>query len=95
MVLERSHDRSWNLQDAKAKLSELVDLAQLGRAQVILRRGKPAAAVVSIGDYEAMHPRKPLLSFLLHSPLMHSELELAHAEQHYEPRADLFEEEKR
>jgi prevent-host-death family protein len=83
----------WNLQDAKAKLSELVDLAQSGRAQIILRRGKPAAAVVSVQEYEALHPSKPLLSFLLHSPLLHSELDLTNADAQYEPPANIFDEE--
>lgn len=67
-------------------------MAQAGRAQVILRRGKPAAAVVSVAQYEAMRPPKPLLSFLLHSPLMRSELDLTHAEEHYDPPVDLFDE---
>ena len=86
-------EATWNLQDAKAKLSEVVDRAEAGSVQFILRRGKPAAAVISIGEYEASHPRKPLLSFLLHSPLMHSELDLAHANQAYEPRTDIFDDE--
>lgn len=69
---------SWNLQDAKAKLSELVDRAATGHAQVILRRGQPAAAVVSIADYERLGPRETLISFLLHSPLVGSELDIPH-----------------
>jgi prevent-host-death family protein len=83
------------LQDAKARLSEVVDLAQAGQPQVILRRGRPAAAVISYEEYEAIHPRKSLILFLLHSPLMHSELDLSHAEQRYEPRADVFEDTRR
>lgn len=86
-------ERTWNLQDAKARLSELVDLAESGSAQLILRRGKPAAAVVSIGEYEALRPRKPLLSFLLHSPLMHAELDFTHADAPFEPPSDIFEDE--
>jgi prevent-host-death family protein len=80
---------TWNLQDAAAKLSEVVDLAQAGKPQVILRRGTPAAAVVSMSDYQSMHPSKSLISFLLRSPLMHSELDLSHAEKAHEMRADL------
>ncbi len=82
---------TWNLQDAKARLSEVVDLAQSGKPQVILRRGVPAAAVVSVDAYEAMRPRTSLISFLLHSPLMGSDLDLSHAQEPYEPRTDLFE----
>jgi prevent-host-death family protein len=63
-------DREWNLQDAKARLSELVDRARSGEAQVILRRGEPAAVVIS---YEAYKPvnrsAQSVLSFFQDSPL--------------------------
>ena len=82
---------AWNLQDAKAKFSEVVDLAQAGKPQVILRRGKPAAAVVSIDQYRTLQPAKSLVSFLLHSPLRGSELDLSHAGEPYDSSADFFE----
>ena len=43
---KNSEYRSWNLQDAKARLSEVVDRALLGEPQVILRRGEPAVIVL-------------------------------------------------
>lgn len=43
---------NWNLQDAKNKFSALVDAAQHGRPQTVLRRGKPVAVVLSYEDYE-------------------------------------------
>jgi prevent-host-death family protein len=44
-----------NLAEAKAHLSELVDLAIAGEPQIIMRRGKPVAQIV------ALEPkRKPL-----------------------------------
>jgi prevent-host-death family protein len=36
-----------NLADAKARLSELVDLAEIGETVVILRRGKPVARLTA------------------------------------------------
>lgn len=84
---------TWNLQDAKARLSEVVDLAQAGKPQIILRRGRPAAAVISVDQYESFHPKKSLISFLLHSPLAGSGLDLSHAVASYEPRTDLFDDE--
>jgi prevent-host-death family protein len=84
--------KTWNLQDAKAKLSEVVDLAQAGKPQVILRRGKPAAAVISIDQFEASQPKTSLISFLLHSPLRGSKLDLSHADEHYESPARIFDE---
>lgn len=86
-------NNTWNLQDAKAKLSEVVGLAQSGKPQIILRRGVPAVAVVSVDLYQATQPRKSLISFLLHSPLKGSDLDLSHAAEPYEPRTDLFDDE--
>ncbi len=69
--------KTWNLQDAKARLSELVDRARLGEAQVILRRGEPAAVVISYDDYHPAQPEKQtLLSLLQSSPLGDLELEV-------------------
>jgi len=39
--------RRWQLQDAKNRLSELVDEATKGEAQVITRRGHDAVVVMS------------------------------------------------
>lgn len=60
----------WNLQDAKARLSELVDRCIAGEPQIILRRGQPAAVLVSHSEYERHSaPRESLISFLQRSPL--------------------------
>jgi len=62
--------RSWNLQDAKARLSELVDRCLVGEPQVILRRGRPAVVVLPFSEYERQAgPRESLLSFFQRSPL--------------------------
>lgn len=82
----------WNLQNAKAKLSELVDRAGAGQPQIILRRGTPAAAVISLEDYKRLRPRTPLISFFLNSPHAGSGLQIPHLDDEYEPRTDLFEE---
>jgi prevent-host-death family protein len=37
-----------NLAEAKAHLSELVDLAIAGEPQIIMRRGKPVAQIVAL-----------------------------------------------
>ena len=42
----------WSLQDAKNKFSAVVDAAQKGKAQVVTRRGVPAAVVLSIEEFE-------------------------------------------
>jgi len=79
--------KRWNLQDAKARLSELVDRALLGEAQVILRRGQPAAVVIAFEAYErSEHPSQSMLSFLQHAPLGDLEFEMERAN---EPMRDL------
>src|SRR5580693_13972 len=55
--------REWSLQDAKNKLSEVVDAAVQGRPQLVTRRGVKTVVVMSYEDYtrvativEAPHP---------------------------------------
>ncbi len=60
--------RSWQVQEAKSRLSELIDLAQKEGPQTITRHGKPSAVVVSVEEYAQMRPAKPdLVDFLLNS----------------------------
>ena len=49
--------KPWQLQDAKNRLSELVDAARQG-PQVITRRGKDAAVVLSIEQYRKLVEKK-------------------------------------
>lgn len=44
--------RSWQIQEAKNKLSELIDQANDNAPQLITRRGKPVAYVVSADTWE-------------------------------------------
>lgn len=46
--------RSFQLRDAKATLSSLVDQALQGEPSVITRRGKPAAVVVGFEDWQRL-----------------------------------------
>lgn len=60
----------WQLQDAKAHLSELVRRAAQG-PQLISVRGRPAAVLLSPEEYERLRagPRPDLVTFLRESPL--------------------------
>lgn len=61
----------WQLQDAKAHLSELVKNASSGKPQEITLRGKPAVVVLSIQQYEKLkQPKQKLVNFLRQSPLV-------------------------
>jgi antitoxin Phd len=61
---------SWPLQDAKARLSELIKRAQTAGPQEVSVRGEPAVVVIAKTDYDRLVSPKPdLVSFLRQSPL--------------------------
>ena len=45
---------SWQLQEAKAKFSEVVERALDGQAQVVTRRGENAVVVISHREYQRL-----------------------------------------
>ena len=76
---------SWQLQDAKARLSEVVKLAQSDGPQAITVHGKPAAVVVSPEEYERLAGRKVRFAeFIRRSPLAGVELDVSR--EHSPPR---------
>jgi len=82
--------RTWNLQDAKARLSELVDRCLLGEPQVIARRGEPAVVVLPFSEYEnRVGPRESLLSFFQRSPLRGANLKIERAKETIEALRDV------
>ena len=44
----------WQLQEAKNRLSALVDAAISGEPQQVTRRGRPAVVVIAAEDYERL-----------------------------------------
>ena len=67
----------WPLQEAKNRLSKLVDEAKKHGPQVIRRHGVEEAVVLSMDDYvRLMKPKESLVDFLKTSPLAGSELEV-------------------
>lgn len=73
--------KTWQLQTAKNKLSELLDLVQTEGPQVITRHGKETAVVVSFAEFLEMESlRDPLGAFLSASPLCRSGLDLSRSE---------------
>ena len=60
----------WALQDAKARLSELIKRAHAEGPQEITVRGEPAAIVIAKKDFDRLTGPKPgLVEFLRKSPL--------------------------
>jgi len=63
-------NKTWQLQDAKNRFSELIDKALREGPQRVTRRGHPVAVVMSSEEYENLAGRKTesLLEFFQASP---------------------------
>lgn len=60
---------TWQLQEAKSRFSELVELTLSEGPQLVTRRGQDAVVVMSISDYRRLRGDIPaLLTTLLHAP---------------------------
>jgi antitoxin Phd len=69
--------RVWQLQEAKSKLSEVVDEAIHHGPQVITKRGVEVAIVLSSVEYRKMTAsQKKLSTFFRESPLVGVDLDL-------------------
>jgi antitoxin Phd len=67
----------WQLQEAKARLSEVVKSALRDGPQEISVRGARAAVLLSADDYDRLRHRRPsLVEFLRQSPLAGVALDL-------------------
>jgi len=60
---------SWQLQQAKTRLSEVIEEAHSKGPQIITRHGTERAVILSIGDYRALVAHRPnLIEYLLSGP---------------------------
>lgn len=67
----------WQLQEAKARLSELVRAAQQEGPQEISVRGEPAVVVVSRRDFDRLAKKNPgFVDFIRRSPLAGEDLKI-------------------
>lgn len=67
----------WQLQDAKARLSELVKAVAAEGPQEITVHGRPAAIVLAPEEYARLSGRAlPFVEFIRRSPLAGTELKL-------------------
>jgi prevent-host-death family protein len=75
-----TRSRSWQLQDAKNRFSEVVDEAVRSGPQIITRRGVEAAVVVSAADWATLSRRRsPLIEVLRRAPRMSRGLDVSRA----------------
>lgn len=75
----RAPARSWQLQDAKNRLSEVVDEANRNGPQIITRRGTDAAVVVSTKEWARLTRRQPLIETLRRAPRVAGGLDVSRA----------------
>ena len=74
--------KTWQLQEAKNRFSELVECARTEGPQLVTRHGKAAVVILSAEAYQEMKarqgekPKKSLVQFLRESPLAELELDL-------------------
>jgi antitoxin Phd len=69
--------RQWALQDAKARLSEVVRLAAEHEPQEITLRGEPTVVVVAVEDYRRLlQPKPSFVELIRSSPLMDVDIDL-------------------
>jgi antitoxin Phd len=65
----------WQVQEAKARFSELLDRTLKEGAQTVTRHGKPIAVVMSVEEYRRMRRRgKSLKALLAAAPLQRVEI---------------------
>jgi prevent-host-death family protein len=68
--------RVWQIQEAKNKLSEVVEGALEEGPQILTRRGIEVAVVLSFSEYQEMKKKQTsLLEFFQRSPLAELDLE--------------------
>jgi len=68
---------TWQLQEAKARLSEVIKKAKEEGPQSITVHGAPTAVVISSKEYERLkHPQESFVEFMRHSPLYGLDLDL-------------------
>ncbi|MEI9479705.1 MAG: type II toxin-antitoxin system Phd/YefM family antitoxin [Deltaproteobacteria bacterium] len=73
----KNKDPYWQLQEAKSRLSQVVDHALREGPQTITLRGKPTVVVVSFEEFKNLtHPSTSLHEFFRQSPLYDTELDL-------------------
>jgi prevent-host-death family protein len=89
MAKRAAIDRQWQLQDAKARFSEVFRLARSRGPQRITKHGKEAVVVIPTEQYEQLlrRARQPqrLVEFFAKSPLAGSGIRLDRAPDYGRP----------
>lgn len=69
---------TWQLQEAKARLSEVIKRASKEGPQSITVHGQPSVVIISDKEYKRLkHPRESFVKFMRRSPLYGVKLDLS------------------
>ncbi len=60
--------KTWQLQEAKSKFSELVSNAESGDVQIVTKRGEDCVAVIPIKQYRIFFEKTKIIDVLLKAP---------------------------
>jgi prevent-host-death family protein len=75
--MRKKKHKTWQLQEAKAKFSKLVDEALESGYQTISRNGKPVAILISKKDFEEyLHSKDNIIDFFMKAPYPEVELDI-------------------
>ena len=76
-------NRKWQLQEAKNKFSNLVEIAKNEGPQLITENGKDAAVILSIDEYKKLvKPKTNLIEFIRQSPLKGIKIDTSRNKSH-------------
>ena len=88
-------DKTWQLQDAKSRFSEVVERASQGEVQIVTKHGQKTVAIISYREYESwkadhttlLEALRPSVESLENSDLSDIEIETLFARQTAKIRA--------
>ena len=74
---------TWALQDAKSRFSAVVNKTCKDGPQIVTRRGKPVAVLISYSDYSRIDPtRKTAVDILLGGPTIDGAARVGRVREH-------------
>jgi len=77
MTYRQPAEKIWTVAEAKAKFSEVIELARMTAPQMVTRNGRPAIVVVSAEEWARKTKRRgSLADFLADSPMKGVDLDL-------------------
>jgi prevent-host-death family protein len=77
---ERKHHNVWQIQEAKAKFSQLIQETTKHGRQIITKNGEPVAVILSKNEFDKLKgPAKSLIEFFKDAPFQETELEIQRA----------------